>query len=89
MLKLDLVLNHLSVSSPQFQDLIRLGDQSEYKDFFVDWNKFWNGNGEMSDEGYIVPHPEHMSKLFMRKPDLPIPTRHSRNQTGLIDYRLG
>ena len=40
MLKFDLVLNHLSVGSPQFQDLVANGDQSEFADFFIDWNAF-------------------------------------------------
>lgn len=71
-LKVDLVLNHLSVGSPQFCDLIKHGDKSEYKDFFIDWNDFWKGNGEMGPDGYIIPKPEYLSKLFMRKPELPI-----------------
>ena len=71
-LKFDLVLNHLSVGSPQFQDLLKYGDRSEYKDFFIDWNDFWNSHGEMSAEGYVVPEEEYLSKLFMRKPGLPI-----------------
>jgi len=70
--KFDLVLNHLSVRSPQFQDLIQKGDESQYKDFFIDWNKFWHGQGEMSPEGYVVPRQEHLQKLFMRKPGLPL-----------------
>ena len=37
-LKFDIVLNHLSVASPQFKDLIAHGDQSKFKDFFIDWN---------------------------------------------------
>jgi sucrose phosphorylase len=72
MFKFDLVLNHLSVGSPQFQDLLRNGDESKYKDFFIDWNKFWHAHGEMSPEGYIVPHDNCLEKLFMRKPGLPI-----------------
>lgn len=71
-LKFDLVLNHLSVRSPQFLDMLAKGDQSRYRDFFIDWNKFWEGEGEMSEEGYIVPNEEHLDKLFMRKPGLPI-----------------
>ena len=71
-LKFDLVLNHLSVGSPQFQDLVRNGDQSPYKEFFIDWNEFWRSKGEMSDEGYIIPDDEYLNKLFMRKPGLPI-----------------
>lgn len=72
LLKFDLVLNHLSVGSPQFQDMLSRGDASEYKDFFIDWNEFWRGHGEMGSEGFIVPKPEHLQKLFMRKPGLPI-----------------
>ncbi len=71
-LKLDLVLNHLSVRSPQFLDMLRKGDQSRYRDFFIDWNRFWEGEGEMGEEGYIVPNQAHLDKLFMRKPGLPI-----------------
>ena len=40
-LKLDIVLNHLSVGAPEFQDLIEHGDHSPYLDFFIDWNRFW------------------------------------------------
>jgi len=70
-LKLDFVLNHISVQSPQFRDLFEKGDGSVYRDFFVDWNAFWEGNGTMGEDGIIVPNPEHMEKLFMRKPGLP------------------
>ncbi|EXJ11056.1 alpha-amylase family protein [Imhoffiella purpurea] len=72
MFKLDLVLNHLSVRSPQFQDLLHLGDRSEYRDFFIDWNDFWADQGEPTAEGYLMPKPEHLEKLFMRKPGIPI-----------------
>ncbi len=71
-LKFDLVLNHLSVGSPQFQDMLGNGDESAFADFFIDWNRFWEGEGEAHAEGYIVPSPEHLDKLFMRKPELPI-----------------
>ncbi|HEY9051247.1 MAG TPA: glycosidase [Gammaproteobacteria bacterium] len=70
--KFDLVLNHLSVGSPQFQDLIQNGDESKFKNFFIDWNEFWNSHGELSPEGHVIPHQEHLDKLFMRKPGLPI-----------------
>ncbi|MCF7808799.1 MAG: glycosidase [Candidatus Marinimicrobia bacterium] len=70
--KFDLVLNHLSVGSPQFQDLLERGDDSEFKSFFINWNEFWEGNGTMGHEGYIIPNKEHLDKLFMRKPGLPI-----------------
>lgn len=71
-LKLDFVLNHASVMSPQFQDLLAKGEASEYLDFFIDWNKFWEGCGEMTAEGYIQPAPEYIEKMFFRKPGLPI-----------------
>lgn len=70
--KLDLVLNHLSVRSPQFQDLLLRGDESPYKDFFLDWNDFWLEHGTMGPDGTVRPNEEHLEKLFMRKPDLPI-----------------
>ena len=71
-LKLDLVLNHLSVQSPQFQDLLKNGDTSPYKDFFVDWNEFWDDHGTIGPDGIVTPHEEHLKQLFMRKPELPI-----------------
>ena len=71
-LKLDFILNHASVLSPQFQDLVEKGHESEYKDFFIDWNAFWEGQGEMTAEGYIQPSPELIKEMFFRKPGLPI-----------------
>ncbi len=71
-IKLDLVLNHLSVRSPQFVDLLQNGDASPYVDFFIDWDEFWQGHGEMGREQHIVPYKEYLGKLFMRKPGLPI-----------------
>ena len=70
--KFDLVLNHLSVGSPQFQDLLKNGDRSRYKNFFIDWNEFWREHGEMGPDGHVVPHESLLEKLFMRKPGLPI-----------------
>jgi sucrose phosphorylase len=72
LLKFDLVLNHLSVGSPQFHDLLKNGDKSEFKDFFIDWNEFWKPHGELGPDGYVIPRAEHLQKLFMRKPGLPI-----------------
>ena len=71
-LKLDFILNHASVLSPQFQDLLKNGQQSKYKDFFINWNEFWAGCGEMTPEGYIQPRKEYLDKMFFRKPGLPI-----------------
>ena len=71
-LKLDVVLNHCSVLSPQFRDLLRHGDASRYRDFFIDWNRFWDGHGAMTDAGYVQPAPELLEGMFFRKPGLPI-----------------
>ena len=70
--KLDFVLNHASTQSPQFTDLVRRGEQSEYKDFFINWNDFWQGCGSMTEEGYIQPGQQYLEKMFFRKPGLPI-----------------
>lgn len=71
-LKLDFILNHLSVLSPQFQDILENGEDSKYKDFFINWNKFWEGHGTMTEEGYIQPDQELIKDMFFRKPGLPI-----------------
>ena len=70
-LKLDFILNHMSVQSPQFQDLLQKGKNSIYSDFFIDWNQFWAGHGTMMPEGFIQPFPELLSQSFFRKPGLP------------------
>ncbi|MBS5080782.1 MAG: glycosidase [Clostridiales bacterium] len=71
-LKLDFILNHASVLSSQFQDIIKYGERSKYKDFFINWNKFWEGHGTMTEEGYIQPDSEMIEHMFFRKPGLPI-----------------
>ena len=71
-LKFDIVLNHLSVASPQFKDLLQYGNKSKFKDFFINWNEFWEGNGVKNEDGIVIPKPEFLHKLFMRKSGLPI-----------------
>ena len=71
-LKFDFILNHASVLSPQFQDLLARGDDSPYRDFFIDWNAFWAGHGELTDGGWVQPDPELIREMFFRKPGLPI-----------------
>ena len=71
-LKLDFILNHASVLSPQFQDIIANGEQSRYRDFFIDWNQFWAGHGAMTPDGHIQPNAELIRDMFFRKPGLPI-----------------
>ena len=71
-LKFDIVLNHLSVASPQFKDMLQYGNESKFKDFFINWNEFWGGNGVKNEDGIVIPNPEFLNKLFMRKSGLPI-----------------
>jgi len=71
-LKFDIVLNHLSVASPQFKDMLQYGNESKFKDFFINWNEFWEGNGIKNEDGIVIPKPEFLNKLFMRKSGLPI-----------------
>lgn len=71
-LKLDFILNHASVLSAPFQDILKKGRDSEYADFFIDWNKFWEGHGTMTEGGYIQPDAELIKDMFFRKPGLPI-----------------
>ena len=71
-LKFDIVLNHLSVASPQFKDILKHGDNSKYTDFFINWNHFWKDHGTMNKDGIVIPKEAYLSKLFMRKSGLPI-----------------
>ncbi|HRA07642.1 MAG TPA: sucrose phosphorylase, partial [Propionicimonas sp.] len=70
--KFDFILNHASVLSPQFQDIVANGEASQYADFFIDWNKFWAGHGTMTAEGYVQPDADLIKDMFFRKPGLPI-----------------
>lgn len=71
-LALDFILNHASVLSKQFQDILKRGDDSPYRDFFIDWNRFWEGHGTMTQDGYIQPDAGLIRDMFFRKPGLPI-----------------
>ncbi|MEN6419362.1 MAG: glycosidase [Clostridiaceae bacterium] len=71
-LKLDFVLNHASVQSSQFQHLVRHGEDSPYRDFFLDWNAFWQRKGEVTAQGFLQPDEALIRDMFFRKPGLPI-----------------
>lgn len=73
-LMFDFILNHLSIQSPQFKDILENGDNSKYRDFFIDWNKFWENKGEMCEDGYIKPYPDQFSLNNLRKKSYPILT---------------
>lgn len=71
-LKLDFILNHLSVLSRQFRDILARGDESPFRDFFIAWNRFWQGHGSMTEAGYIQPDEDAIGGMFTRKPGLPL-----------------
>ena len=55
-----------------YQDLLKKGKASSYRDFFIDWDEFWRDHGTEGPEGQVTPFKEHLEKLFMRKPGLPV-----------------
>jgi sucrose phosphorylase len=62
---LDLMINHISRQSPEFQDFERRGRRSPYADLFITVDKIWpDGNPPRSD----------IDLIFLRKPDSPFST---------------
>jgi sucrose phosphorylase len=59
---LDLMINHISRQSPEFQDFQRRGRKSPYADLFVTLDKVWP-NGD--------PTPSDVARIFLRKPESP------------------
>jgi sucrose phosphorylase len=64
-LLLDLMINHISRMSVEFQDFLRLGRGSRYADLFITVDKVWPG-GE--------PPAADVAMIFLRKPDSPFST---------------
>ncbi len=62
---LDLMINHISRQSPEFQDFQRHGRKSPYADLFVTLDKVWP-NGD-------PPHSD-VARIFLRKPESPFTT---------------
>ena len=71
-LTVDMILNHLSVLSPQFQDVLRRGEASPYRDFFIDWNRFWQGTGPVGEDGCVRPLPQLFHSLSLHADRLPV-----------------
>ncbi len=61
-LTVDLMVNHISRRSPEFQDFLAHGRASPFADLFITLEKVWPG-GE--------PHPEDASRIFLRRPRPP------------------
>ncbi len=58
----DFMLNHVSIRSNEFKDYMEKGDESEYKDMFIEWEKFWP-NG--------APTEKELETIYKRKPGGP------------------
>jgi sucrose phosphorylase len=62
---LDLMVNHISRRSVEFEDFLRLGRRSQYADLFITVDKVWP-NGD--------PPGDEVARIFLRKPDSPFST---------------
>ena len=62
---LDLMINHISRQSPEFQDFLRRGRRSPNADLFVTLDKVWP-NGSPTDGD--------VARIFLRKPEAPFST---------------
>eukprot|EP00878_Enallax_costatus_P004272 GHUV01004502.1.p1 GENE.GHUV01004502.1~~GHUV01004502.1.p1 ORF type:complete len:701 (+),score=187.09 GHUV01004502.1:79-2181(+) len=58
------MVNHISPASPQFQDFIEQGDESEYAEMFVKWKEIWG-----TERG---PTADQLQKIRTRKPAPPV-----------------
>lgn len=61
-LMFDYMINHISTSSEYFQDFVDKGDDSQYKNLFIDFDKFWGS----------TPTEEQIGRIYKRKPLAPI-----------------
>ena len=62
---LDLMVNHISRRSVEFEDFLRLGRRSRYADLFITVDKVWP-NGD--------PPDDEVARIFLRKPNSPFST---------------
>ena len=59
---LDLMVNHISRRSPEFEDFVRRGRRSPHADLFVTLDKVWPSGD---------PPAADVARIFLRKPDAP------------------
>lgn len=62
----DFMLNHVSIRSKEFQDYMQNGDDSPYKDMFIDWNAFWKGEPSEDDYRLLLKRSFEPYKDFQR-----------------------
>lgn len=53
----DYMINHMSAQSAIYQDYLEKHEKSRYRDFFIKWNEFWDGE----------PSEEEENRLYKRK----------------------
>ena len=66
---LDLMINHLSRQSPEFQDFQRHGRRSPSADLFITLDKVWPDG---------IPADGDVARIFLRKPGSPVLDRDDR-----------
>ena len=57
----DVMVNHISAQSEYYRDFQEKKDASPYKDMFIRWEKFWDGE----------PTQEQVDRIYKRKPKAP------------------
>ncbi len=62
---LDVMINHISRRSVEFEDFLENGRRSRYADLFITVDKVWPGGD---------PSPGEIARIFLRKPDSPFST---------------
>jgi sucrose phosphorylase len=62
---LDVMINHISRQSPEFQDFQQRGRESQYAGLFITLDKIWP-HGD--------PPAEDVARIFLRKPNAPFST---------------
>ena len=85
----DLIVNHISSSSPQFQDYLLGGDESEHADLFVSYDKVFPGGATSTD----------ILSIYRPRPQLPFSIKTLKDgskrllwttfTSGQIDIDLG
>ena len=70
---LDVMINHISRRSVEFEDFLERGRSSRYADLFITVDKVWPGGD---------PPPDEIAKIFLRKPDTPFSTVTIRSTGG-------
>ena len=67
---LELMPNHISQASEQFQDLKRNGEASATVDMWIDWTRFWQGNRIIQSCTHLPKLRHHTDSVSCYKPCL-------------------